>query len=80
VLGAGTGAVPEHGPAFVFVTEDSERSLQQIGKHFVHASNMYAPWATERPNVTVNGYWEEKEGIESIKSRALGGQGAAATG
>lgn len=59
---------PEHGPAFVLVTEDPERSMQQVGKHLIHASNMYAQWATERSNVTVNGYWQEKDGLESIKA------------
>ena len=59
---------PEHGPAFVYVTEDPEKSLAQIAPHLVHASNMYAQWAKERGNVTVNGYWQEKEGIESIKA------------
>lgn len=59
---------PEHGPAFLFVTEDPERSVQQIGKHLIHASNMYARWGAERSTVTSNGYWEEKDGIESIKA------------
>ncbi|MGX4688133.1 LLM class flavin-dependent oxidoreductase [Streptomyces sp. JNUCC 63] len=59
---------PEHGPAFVHVTEDPERSLQQIAPHLIHASNMYAAWATERSKEAVNGYWQEKEGIESIKA------------
>lgn len=59
---------PAHGPAFVYVTEDPERSLVQLGPHLIHASNMYAQWATERSNATTNGYWQQKEGLESIKA------------
>jgi alkanesulfonate monooxygenase SsuD/methylene tetrahydromethanopterin reductase-like flavin-dependent oxidoreductase (luciferase family) len=59
---------PKHGPAFVYVTEDPERSLALLAPHLIHASNMYAQWATERSNATANGYWQQKDGIESIKA------------
>jgi alkanesulfonate monooxygenase SsuD/methylene tetrahydromethanopterin reductase-like flavin-dependent oxidoreductase (luciferase family) len=59
---------PEHGPAFVFVTEDPEQSLQQIGRHLIHASNLYVQWATERSTATSNAYWAEKDGLESIRA------------
>lgn len=59
---------PEHGPAFLHVTEDPEKLLAQLARHLIHASNMYAQWATERGNVNSNGYWQEQHGVESIKA------------
>ncbi|WP_216892208.1 LLM class flavin-dependent oxidoreductase [Nocardia alni] len=59
---------PEHGPAFVHITEDPEHALRQLAPHLIHASNMYAAWGNERGSATVNGYWQKQEGIESIKA------------
>lgn len=59
---------PEHGPAFLFVTEDPERSLQQIGPHLEHASNLYAQWGKERSRGSDNAYWAQKDGVESIRA------------
>lgn len=58
---------PLHGPAFVHVTDDPEQALAQIGPHLVHASNLYAQWASERGNVTVNGYWRGKRDVQEVK-------------
>lgn len=59
---------PKHGPAFVHVTEDPERTLARLAPHLVHASTMYARWAGERAGARVNGYWKELGDIESIKA------------
>ncbi|HWD03506.1 MAG TPA: LLM class flavin-dependent oxidoreductase [Amycolatopsis sp.] len=59
---------PAHGPAFVHVTEDPERTLAQLAPHLVHASTMYARWAGERSGTKSNGYWAELDGVASIKA------------
>lgn len=59
---------PEHGPGFLFVTEDPERSLSQLAPHLMHASNLYARWATERGSASANGYWREMDDVESIRA------------
>lgn len=58
---------PRHGPAFVYVAEDPEKALHDVAPHVLHASNMYASWAGERSNMKINGYWQEKEGLDSIR-------------
>ncbi|UZG59788.1 LLM class flavin-dependent oxidoreductase [Rhodococcus opacus] len=58
---------PRHGPAFVYVAEDPEAALAEVAPHVMHASNMYASWAGERSNATVNGYWREKSDLDSIR-------------
>lgn len=57
---------PDHGPAFLFVTDDPERSLRQLAPHLMYASNRYARWAAERGADTSNGYWREMDDIESL--------------
>ncbi|KOS58181.1 LLM class flavin-dependent oxidoreductase [Rhodococcus rhodochrous] len=61
-------AFPEHGPAFFHVTEDPEKALACLAPHLIHASNMYAQWATKRENAAVNGYWSHKDSIAEIRS------------
>ncbi|MFC4000145.1 LLM class flavin-dependent oxidoreductase [Prauserella oleivorans] len=59
---------PEHGPAFVHVTEDPDKALAQLAPHLMHAGTMYARWATERGSSSTNGYWRELQGVETIKA------------
>ncbi|PWI06646.1 LLM class flavin-dependent oxidoreductase [Streptomyces sp. NWU339] len=59
---------PQHGPAFVHITEDPERSWAQLAPHLMHASNLYAQWGRERGNVQVNGYWQSMESIDDLKA------------
>ena len=59
---------PEHGPAFVHVTDDPERDLTRLAPHLVHASNLYARWAGERGAGAANGYWSAQDGVESLRA------------
>ncbi|MBH0118361.1 LLM class flavin-dependent oxidoreductase [Rhodococcus sp. CX] len=59
---------PRHGPAFVYISEDPERALAEVAPHIIHASNMYAQWASERSNATFNGYWSRKIDLDSIRA------------
>jgi hypothetical protein len=59
---------PEHGPAFLHVTEDPERDLALLAPHLVHASNLYAQWAGERGASAANGYWAAQEGTDSLRA------------
>lgn len=61
---------PAHGPAFVQVTEDPERTLTRLAPHLVHASTMYARWGGERSGTKSNGYWTALGDIKSIKADA----------
>lgn len=61
---------PAHGPSFVFITEDPEKSLHQLAPHLVHASNSYAKWGAERGSGTTQGPWQEREGIDALRSDA----------
>lgn len=59
---------PRHGPAFLYVTEDPERSWAQLTPHLLHASNQYARWGRERKNAPSNAYWKEMSGVEELKA------------
>jgi alkanesulfonate monooxygenase SsuD/methylene tetrahydromethanopterin reductase-like flavin-dependent oxidoreductase (luciferase family) len=66
------GLAPEpfsrQGPAFLYLTDDPERDWPIVAPHVLHASNLYAQWARERPNATDNGTWQELSSIEDLKA------------
>jgi alkanesulfonate monooxygenase SsuD/methylene tetrahydromethanopterin reductase-like flavin-dependent oxidoreductase (luciferase family) len=57
-----------HAPAFLYLTEDPDRDWPLLAPHVLHASNLYAQWARERPNAPTNGYWRELSGIADLKA------------
>jgi alkanesulfonate monooxygenase SsuD/methylene tetrahydromethanopterin reductase-like flavin-dependent oxidoreductase (luciferase family) len=57
-----------HIPAFVYVTEDPDRDWPILAPHVLHASNLYARWARERPNAPDNGPWRELSGVADLKA------------
>jgi alkanesulfonate monooxygenase SsuD/methylene tetrahydromethanopterin reductase-like flavin-dependent oxidoreductase (luciferase family) len=57
-----------HVPAFVYVTEDPDRDWPILAPHVLHASNLYARWARERPNAPANGPWRELSGVADLKA------------
>lgn len=59
---------PEHGPAFLFVTEDPERDWHTLAPHLMYATNSYAQWAKERTNAPQNGYWQNRDDLEALKA------------
>ncbi|MWA03221.1 LLM class flavin-dependent oxidoreductase [Actinomadura sp. LD22] len=61
------GPFPAHGPGFLHVTEDPERDWPRLAPHLMHATNLYAQWATERGRDGENGYWRTNDGLEELK-------------
>ena len=39
---------PQHGPLFLFVTDDPERAWNEVGPHVLYTTNSNAEWAKER--------------------------------
>jgi len=39
---------PQHGPLFLFVTDDPERAWNDVGPHVLYTTNSNAEWAKER--------------------------------
>jgi len=56
------------GPVFLHVTDDPDRDWPALAPHIVHATNLYAQWARERPDDTSNGLWREVSGVEDLKA------------
>jgi alkanesulfonate monooxygenase SsuD/methylene tetrahydromethanopterin reductase-like flavin-dependent oxidoreductase (luciferase family) len=56
-----------HRPSFLHVTHDPERDLERIAPHLMHASNVYARWALERPGAAPNGKWLGHTDVEDIR-------------
>jgi alkanesulfonate monooxygenase SsuD/methylene tetrahydromethanopterin reductase-like flavin-dependent oxidoreductase (luciferase family) len=59
---------PQHGPAFIYVTEDPDEAWSKIAPNLMHASNMYAQWGKERTNASYNGYWQSLDNIDELKN------------
>ncbi|WP_280217338.1 LLM class flavin-dependent oxidoreductase [Nocardia neocaledoniensis] len=56
-----------HRPGFLHVTRDVERDFELIAPHIMHASNVYAQWAAERPGTAPNGTWQGYSDVDAVR-------------
>ena len=68
-LGRGDGVLlwPD-GPAWVFVTEDPERSWAELAPHVLHENNAYGAWAAQVPGANP---WSPAADIAEVRAGGL---------
>jgi len=65
-LGRGDGILlwPD-GPAWVFVTDDPDRSWSELGPHVLHETNAYAAWSAQVPGANP---WSPATDVDAVRA------------